>query len=189
MLHEETDQKDQEQPDAKSVKADTESVEEAAANSVQDPRDVLILQLAEERDSLKDEMIRALAEAQNIQRRLREQHADALKFASEPLVQELLPVLDNFERTIKAFEGGATAEQIIKGVQQVEKQLRQALNKVNVERIDSVGKKFDPEIHEALTTVVSDELDEDTVTSEIDAGYMMQGRVIRPARVQVSKKP
>lgn len=154
-----------------------------------DPRDAIIVQLVAERESMKDEMIRALAEAQNIQRRLREQHAEAMKFAAEPLVQEILPVIDNFDRTMAAFENGASAEQLLKGVKQVEKQLLRALSKVKVERIDAVGTKFDPELHEALATVESDVHEEETVTSEIDAGYKMHGRVIRPSRVQVTKKP
>ena len=180
MLQEDKEPKDEEQAKVEP---------EAGPEPVQDPRDVLIVQLAEERDALKDEMVRALAEAQNIQRRLREQYAEALKFAAEPIVQEILPVLDNFERTVKAFEKGASADQLIKGVKQVEKQLRSALSKVNVEKIKSVGTHFDPEQHEALDTIVSEEHDEGTVTSEIVAGYTMQGRVIRPARVQVTKKP
>ena len=154
-----------------------------------DPKDVLIEQLFAERNNLLEEAVRALAEAQTIQRRMREQHQEALQFATEPLVQELLPVLDNFERTLAALDEGASTEKLLKGIKTVEKQLRRALAKANVERIKAVGEKFDPEIHEAVATTVSEEHDEDTVAVEIEPGYKMRGRVIRPARVHVTKKP
>lgn len=154
-----------------------------------DPKDVLIEQLFAERNNLMEEAVRALAEAQTIQRRMREQHQEALQFATEPLVQELLPVLDNFERTLAALDEGASKEKLMKVIKTVEKQLRRALAKANVERIKAVGEKFDPEFHEALATTVSEEHDEDTVAVEIEPGYKMRGRVIRPAKVHVTKKP
>ncbi|MCH7945003.1 MAG: nucleotide exchange factor GrpE [Armatimonadetes bacterium] len=154
-----------------------------------DPKDVLIEQLFAERNNLLEEAVRALAEAQTIQRRMREQHQEALQFATEPLVQELLPVLDNFERTIAALDEGASKKKLLEGIKKIERQLRRALAKANVERIKAVGEKFDPEIHEALATTVSEEHDEDTVAVEIEPGYKMRGRVIRPAKVHVTKKP
>lgn len=154
-----------------------------------DPKDVLIEQLFAERTDLQDEAVRALAEAQTIQRRMREQHREAMQFASEPLVQELLPVLDNFERTLAAFDDGASADKLLKGIKAAEKQLRRALAKSDVERIKALGEKFDPELHEALATTVSEEHDEGTVAVEIEPGYKMRGRVIRPAKVHVTKKP
>ena len=154
-----------------------------------DPKDVLIEQLFAERTHLQEEAVRALAEAQTIQRRMREQHREAMQFASEPMVHELLSVLDNFERTVAALDEGVSTAKLMKGVKAAEKQLRRALAKSEVERIKALGEKFDPEFHEALATTVSEEHDEGTVTVEIEPGYKMRGRVIRPAKVHVTKKP
>ncbi|MCH8978164.1 MAG: nucleotide exchange factor GrpE [Armatimonadetes bacterium] len=154
-----------------------------------DPRDVLIEQLFAERNHLQEEAVRALAEAQTIQRRMREQHQEALQFASEPLVQELLPVLDNFERAVAALDEGASTAKLLKGIRSAEKQLRRALANIQVERIKALGEKFDPELHEALATTVSEDDEDGTVAAEIEPGYKMRGRVIRPAKVHVTKKP
>ncbi len=139
--------------------------------------------------SLRDQMVRSMAEAQNIQRRMREQHEEALRYAAQPLVTSLLPVLDNLERSLASLEMGASPDKVLEGVRAIDRQLRQVLASVNVERIDAVGQEFNPEVHEALTTTVSEEHNENTVLAEIEPGYRMHGRVIRPARVQVNKKP
>ena len=154
-----------------------------------DPRDEEIGRLRDENAGLRDQMVRSMAEAQNIQRRMREQHAEALKFAAEPLVAALLPVLDNLERSVASLEFGASPDKVLEGVKVIDRQLRQALASLKVERIEAVGKRFDPAVHEALSTVVSEDHEEGTVVAEIEPGYRMNGRVVRPARVQVSKKP
>ena len=192
-MHEDTEpQKTEPRPEEEAdpePEPDTEPDAGQETDPEPDPRDVLIEQLLAERINLLEEAVRALAEAQTIQRRMREQHQEALQFATEPLVQELLPVLDNFERSLAALDKGASKEKLMKGIKTVEKQLRRALAKANVERINALGEKFDPEVHEALATTVSEEHDEDTVVVEIEPGYKMRGRVIRPAKVHVTKKP
>ncbi len=151
--------------------------------------DEQVSKLQDEVTKLRDQMVRSMAEAQNIQRRMREQHAEALKYAAQPLVTSLLPVLDNLERSLASLEMGASPEKVLEGVRAIDRQLRQVLASLNVERIAAVGQEFDPEVHEALTTTMSEEHQENTVLAEIEPGYRMHGRVIRPARVQVSKKP
>lgn len=159
------------------------------AEGAVDPRDAKIAELESERDSLKDAMLRAMAEAQTIRRRMQEQMANERKYASEGLVVNLLPVLDNFERTLAALEKGANPEKIAEGVASIHKQMMKALEDAHVHRIKAVGHSFDPAEHEALVTVETDEHPEDTVTDELEAGYRLYDRVIRPARVRVSKKP
>lgn len=152
-------------------------------------KDDPIAALTAERDAMRDQMLRSMAEAQNVQRRLREQHREDLKFATQPLVAALLPVLDNLERSISSLESGASVDKVMEGIKAIDRQLRQALAVADVERIDAVGKKFDPEVHEALGTVKTDEVPEDTVVSQAEPGYKVHGRVVRPARVQVAIKP
>ena len=190
-MHEDTDPQQTEPQTDENAEPDTgqDPVPEADAEPEPDPRDVIIEQLLAERANLQGEAVRALAEAQTIQRRMREQHQEVLKFAAEPLVQELLPVLDNFERSIAALGEGTSPDKLLKVIKTIEKQLRRALAKADVERIKALGEKFDPAIHEALATTVSEKHEEDIVAVEIEPGYKMRGRVIRPAKVHVTKKP
>ena len=101
----------------------------------------------------------------------------------------MLPVLDNFERGLTSIEQGGTVESLIEGVKAIDRQLRAVLDSQKVQRITSLGQPFDPDQHEALATVESAEHEDGTVIDEIEAGYKLGDRVIRPARVRVSKKP
>ena len=153
-----------------------------------------IQQLTTERDEAKDQVLRTLADLQNYQRdfqnfrkRNQQEMATFRVMATEQFVTELLPVLDNFERTIAHVEAGATVESLVGGIKAVEKQLRTVLESQSVRRIQSVGEPFDPELHEALGTQSGTEHPEDTVVLEIEPGYKMGEKVIRPARVKVAK--
>nr|HWA82167.1 nucleotide exchange factor GrpE [Fimbriimonadaceae bacterium] len=126
---------------------------------------------------------------QNYRKRQEEQRKQLETFATERLVRALLPVLDNFERALASLGAGATAESIDEGLKAVDRQLRQVLEGQNVTRIPSVGQPFDPEVHEALALEPSEEHEDNTVIGELEAGYKMGDRVIRPARVRVARKP
>ena len=143
--------------------------------------------VSKERDDAKDDKLRALAELQNVRRRSQEQLEQTRKLATESLALRILPVLDNFERSLKALESGANVEAVIDGVRGIEKQLRGALDTVFVTRIETVGKPFNPEMHDAIAIDNESDLPPDTVSDEIEAGYMMAGQVIRPAKVRVTK--
>jgi molecular chaperone GrpE len=156
---------------------------------VLDDRDTMIAALQMELESQKDQMLRAMAEAQTIQRRLRTQMEQDRKYAAEPLARELVVALDNFTRSIKAAEAGASAEAILDGVRSIESQIRKALESVGVKKVESVGQVFNPEVHEAIVTHETDEHPDETVLDEIEAGYVIHDRVLRPARVRVSKQP
>lgn len=148
-----------------------------------------LAKLDQENADLKDASLRAMAEAQNVQRRLRQQMENEKKYAAEPLARELVPVLDNLTRTLEAVEKGASLETLVDGVKAVEKQLLRALNQAGVQKVGSVGHPFNPEHHEALVVLETDEHPDDTVVDEIESGFVLHDRVIRPARVRVSKKP
>jgi len=130
-----------------------------------------------------------MADMQNMRKRFQQEAQQTRQFATEDLVRDLLPVLDNFERAILAAEQGASTESVVEGVRAVDRQLRSALERRNVVRIAAHGEAFDPDLHEAIATDESGEHPEGTVTGEIEPGYRMADKVIRPARVRVSKKP
>lgn len=135
-----------------------------------------------------DEALRALAESQNIQRRSREELERTRKFGSQTLATELLPILDNFDRTLNAAEQGSSLESLLSGVKAIERQLSTALDRVGVKRIASIGQPFDPNIHEAIATDPDSDAPEDTISAEIEPGYCLHDRVLRPAKVRVVTK-
>lgn len=147
-----------------------------------------IEKLTAERDQSNDQLMRALADHQNFRKRMMQERERDRLTATQKLVEDLLPVLDNFERSLAAAESGATVEALLEGVRSVDRQLRAVLSTVNLTRIDALGKPFDPEQHDAIVTEVRPDLPEGTVVEEIAPGYALGGTVIRPARVKVSKE-
>lgn len=148
----------------------------------------LIAKLTSEREGLMDELLRTRADLQNFRRRTEQEKIQVRQMATEDLVTQLLPVLDNFDRALTSVGKGASLESVVEGIRMVERQLRSALESQRVTKIDSVGQPFDPAHHEAIATEHSDEHEEGTILHELEAGYKMADRVIRPARVKVVKK-
>lgn len=145
--------------------------------------------LTQERKQAEDQLLRTMAEFQNFRKRKDQEAEQIRQFATEKLVTALLPVLDNFERTLAALENGAPIDSVVEGIRLIDRQFRSALEGQNVRKIESHGRPFDPDFHEAIATDESHELPENTVTTEVESGYRMADKVIRPARVRVSKKP
>lgn len=148
-----------------------------------------IQKLTDERDQLRDQVLRAMADFKNFRNRVEQEKRTAMRFASEKLATDLLPVLDNFERTVAHLEQGASVESMRGGISAVERQFRSVLEAQGIRRIESVGQPFDTERHEALGFEESAELEEGHVAGEIEPGYTMHEKVIRPARVRVAQKP
>ena len=143
--------------------------------------------LAEQRDSV----LRAQAEVQNMRRRCEQDVEKAHKFALDRFSAELLPVVDNLERALQAAPAPDQRDEglqaLYEGVELTFKSFVETLNKFNIEQINPEGEPFDPQLHEAMTTQPNDEVEPNTVLAVIQKGYTLNGRVIRPARVVVSK--
>ena len=177
--------------DAEEVEASSEPTQLEEAPPI-DNTPVLLARIGElehENLELKDQKLRAMAESQNTLRRFRAEAENQRKFAHEGIVRDLIPVLDNFDRTLAAIEKAATIEALTEGVKAIEKQLKKVIESHGVQRIDPQGEMFDPVMHEAVVTHASEEHPEDTILDVIEAGYVLHDRVIRPSRVRVSKKP
>lgn len=141
--------------------------------------------LAEQRDMV----LRAQAEVQNMRRRCEADIEKAHKFALEKFSSELLTVVDNLERALNAVTD-RSSEQInalAEGVELTLKSFLEILNKFNVQQVNPVGEPFDPQVHQAITTVVNPNVEPNTVLDVMQKGYTLHGRVIRPAMVVVSK--
>jgi molecular chaperone GrpE len=144
---------------------------------------------SQERDEYKDQLLRTMADFQNFRKRMRDEQRQIELRANERLIVDLLPILDNFERAIAVAEAGNSHEALLEGVRAIDRQFKSVLEAQKVRRVESVGQPFDPEHHDALALVESTEHEEGTVLEEVESGYKIGERVIRPARVRVSKKP
>jgi molecular chaperone GrpE len=130
--------------------------------------------------------LRAIADFANYKRRRQEESESQIKFASQELIIKLLPVIDNFERALQASQVNRNFDGLAEGVSLTLRQLRDMLEKEGVTPIDAVGQEFDPNVHEAVMRVESDDYPDNTVVEELEKGYMQNSRVIRPARVKVA---
>jgi molecular chaperone GrpE len=149
--------------------------------------------LLAENASLRDRLLRALAEAENRGRRADRAIEDARKFAITEFARELLVAVDNLQRTVAAAAAKTPprAEYIalVEGVEATLRILMQTLERFGVRPIEALGKKFDPNLHEAVATVAEASQPTGTVTRVVESGYMIHDRLLRPARVVVSVHP
>ena len=142
-------------------------------------------QLAEKHDRL----LRAVAEVDNVKRRTQRERDEYVRYANEGLVRDLLPILDNFDRALDAARATQEAAKVVEGVALIQRELLKALERVGVTRYSAVGERFDPNRHDATGRVVSVNQPPDTVVVELTPGYVLNGRVLRPAQVLVAAAP
>ena len=149
--------------------------------------------LKEEIKTLKEEKIRVLAEMENLRKRFEREKIESIKYGSVNFARDILSPGDNLERALSAInqeeEHPQSIKNLIKGLLMVKKELSTALEKNGIIKIESLDKKFDPNLHQAMMEIETNDLDEGIVVQEIQTGYMMHDRLLRPAMVGVSKKP
>lgn len=133
--------------------------------------------------------VRTVAEYDNARKRAARDREDYVRTANEALLRELLPVLDNFDRALQAARGDAGAAAVTAGVELIQRELLRVLEKVGVTPFASLGAAFDPERHEAIARVPASGEPEMTVVGETARGYLLHGRVLRPAMVTVAMTP
>ncbi len=135
--------------------------------------------------ALKDQMLRTQAEAENFRKRMRREKDEFARFAREGFVRDLLPVKDNLERAL--LHANEDPEAIVAGVKLTLEQFDSTFKTMGVECVECHGQAFDPELHEAMNQVESDEHEPNTVVGELQKGYQLNGRLLRPAMVTVAK--
>ena len=138
---------------------------------------------------LKDKLLRGQAEWDNSRKRIQRQKEEDVRYASEALIEKLLPVLDNFEMGMQAAKSANDAKAISQGLEMVLAQFQQVLREAGVESVDATGHPFDPHRHEALGHQDSDEHPEGHVIFQTRKGYKLKDRLLRPASVFVARKP
>src|SRR4051812_47849542 len=142
--------------------------------------------LRSERNDLFDRLARLQAEFDNYRKRAAKENADYRDYAVSDAARSLLPVIDSFTLALK--NAAAKPEDLRKGVELIFKQLQDVLQKLNVERVPAQGEPFDPRVHEAIEMVESNAAPDHHVLEELQPGYRIKGRLLRPAMVRVAKK-
>ncbi|MFO7832017.1 MAG: nucleotide exchange factor GrpE [Desulfuromonadaceae bacterium] len=149
-------------------------------------------ELSECRDELakmKDQYLRARADMENYRRRMQREKEEMAKFANEGILKEILPVVDNLDRAIAhAREHGDNESSLLDGVEMTQRQMHKVLEKYNVVPIDALEQPFDSARHEAMGQMERDDCPPNTVVEEMQKGYTLNERLLRPSMVMVSKK-
>jgi molecular chaperone GrpE len=160
--------------------------EEATGNGSEVARDLdaLLADVKRERDEYLDLAQRAKADFENYRKRAARESAEAERRGKAALARELVPSIDNLERALSAAEKGS---EVARGVELVHDELRATLARAGVESYDPTGERFDPTVHEAISTRAADGVEAGTVVETLERGYRLDGQVLRPARVVVSE--
>lgn len=173
--------------------ATAEQAEDVTAETSAEKGEVEILQeqlqvKTEEAKKYYDQYLRSLAETDNIKKRSQRDKEEYLKFSQLSIIKKLLPIIDDLNRGMEAANASKDFEGLQKGVEITARNLTELLRQEGVREIECVGKPFDPQYHEPLMVVSSDEHPENTIIEELHKGYIMHDRVIRPSLVKVSGK-
>jgi len=182
-MNKDKEKKEKEAHDSHKSAADTLTAEAEA------PQPTAEEKLRQEVAELKDKLLRAQADWDNSRKRILKEKEAAVRYASEDLLERLLPVLDNFEAGMQAAKSATDARAISQGFEMVLAQFQQVLREAGIEAVDAVGHPFDPHRHEALGHQESEEHPEGHVISQTRKGYKLKDRLLRPASVFVAGTP
>lgn len=167
--------------------------EESAESATETIEEVVVDELSEEEKlknrivELEDKIARKSAEFENYKKRTARQYDDMIKFANEKTISDILDVVSDFDRALSHEDSNVTLESFTEGIKMIHNKLHAIIDKYDVKPIEAIGKQFDPNLHEALMHVESNEFDEGIVAFEMNKGYTMGGKVIRHSRVGVAK--
>lgn len=134
-----------------------------------------------------DRFLRASAEFDNYKKRVVRERIDLIKYGNESLIKDMLPIADSLDRALKHTVDTKDFDAFIKGLQLVQEQFLGCLKNHGVEGVETKGKDFDPNVHEAMLQVESEKYEENKIVEEFEKGYILNGRLLRPAKVSVSK--
>lgn len=167
------------------VDAEQELVDESSEDESTSNQEMEALE--KEKNDLYEKMLRVQAEYDNFRKRTQKEKEADRKYRSQSLIAELLPVVDNFERALNTEVQDDSTKSFIEGMEMIYRQFNQALLNEGVEVIETVGTEFDPNYHQAVMQVEDDQFDSNIVVEELQKGYKLKDRVIRPAMVKVNQ--
>lgn len=168
-----------------------ETIDEVIEEQTQQQEEVVqedsrLEELAKLAEENQQRYLRAQADFDNFRRRTQKEKEDLAQYASMKLIGQLLPVVDNFERAVTAATANQDFDALAKGVDMIFRQLEQTLQQEGLKAMEAVGEPFNPEFHQAIMTVESEEHEEGIIVEEVQKGYILKDRVLRPAMVKVS---
>jgi molecular chaperone GrpE len=179
----------------KNETAYSETTEAAATDeTVLDEQDIEAMRtrlqaMERELEEQRNLYLRTLADFQNYRRRQQDEMERGRLRLLEALMEELLPILDNFERALQAAEATRELEPLLEGVRLTERQIKALLARYDIHPIEAVGQPFDPNLHEAIQRIETDEYEDGVIIDEVERGYRIGERVLRPSRVIVARRP
>ncbi len=136
---------------------------------------------------LKDKYLRTLAEYENFRKRSEKEKAQMFELGAKSIIEQLLPVVDNFERALEHIPEEEKENSFAKGVEGIYKQIQKMFSDCDIQAIEAVGQKFNPALHNAVMTEEAGDAEEDTVTADLQKGYTYRGNVVRHSMVKVKK--
>jgi molecular chaperone GrpE len=142
--------------------------------------------LAAEKLELQQRLLRRQADFENLKRRAERERSEFFQFAAMELAGDLLPVLDDFERALQA---PSTDKEYVRGIELIYQRFYDTLKKMGLEPVEAVGKPFDPNVHQAIDKVATEEAEDQTVLAEYQRGYNFKGKLLRPSMVRVAVRP
>lgn len=178
---------DAEDRDEQAVRADAALDSEMPAED--ESSEAPLGRLRQELGEANDRVLRAQADLENYRRRAQREMAETVRYATVPLLKDLLPVMDNVQRAIEAAEKSGDADSLLQGFKMVASQLETALNAHHCQKIEALHQPFDPNKHEAVQQQPNDKFPPQTVVVVLQEGYQLHDRVIRPSQVIVSMQP
>jgi molecular chaperone GrpE len=164
-----------------------DQAEATAGRPAADQPDAALKELQREKESLQDRLLRTAAEFDNYRKRMDRERRELSEYAATDVLLELLPIIDNLERALQA-PAGADPDAFRKGIELIYKQMLDLLRKRGVTTLDTLGASFDPNFHQAVIHEASDAHREGEVMQELQRGYMLGERLLRPAMVKVAKR-
>ena len=172
--------------------AAAEGAAETAAEEAAGSEEDVLAKLQAENGELKDRLMRALAEVENVRRRAEKERQDQTKFGVSPLAKELMPVVDNLARALEHLpdslkDGDDQVKNFLMGIEMTEKQLVDAFGKCQIQKIDPLGEKFDYKLHQAMSEATGTDQEPGTIVQVLQSGYVLHERLLRPAMVIVAK--
>ena len=184
------EEQDLENPTSEKEEQVSESPKEKEEEEIA-PED-LIEKLNEEITDLKDQRLRAIAELENFRKRAEKDQSDALKYGISNFAKEIINIRDNIERAQSSISEEAknneAIKSVIEGIDLIAQSVVSTFEKIGIKKIDSLNKKFDHNLHQAMMEIENDDLEPGTIVQELIPGYTLHDRLLRPAMVGVSKK-
>lgn len=148
---------------------------------------VKLLEKEKEAKENYEKYLRSVAELENYKKFAAKERADLIRYNSENIIRDILPILDSLDRALDHAGTSKDVNAFMEGVRMIQEQLLNRLEKYGVRRIEAAGREFDPNIHEALLQVESDEHEDNHVVTEFEKGYLLNDRLLKPAKVSVAK--